>query len=223
MKNLRPNEQHVSELLLRATSALGSAINRLGGDKELEIQRQWLEVIQSSLQAGGFYSLQSLLLGRDREAERETARAEAAGAIGTAAKALDEAAGLLIDARAEAKLKKAAAAVAALGQRVDASASAEGSPALIEEEQRRLRKFAAMLMGQTLSAAKVEGLKKAREARKQKMEARMMRRRLQPKGKAISNGMKRAKRLKAPAELERQRVELEQMRVEDRFRDIGWR
>jgi hypothetical protein len=159
------NQVAVTALLNRANDSLANAIQRLNGDRSLELQRQWLELLLAALRRDGMYGLHEALKGTKDEAATFQERAEAAQAIGDAEAAVREAAGLLYHDRAFQELKKASEAIGALQRRVAAS----GSTPLIErvgmgEDYVSLRKFAGMLMGQGLSEKKLKGLANAREA-----------------------------------------------------------
>lgn len=159
------NQAEVTALIGRAHELLANAIQRLNGDRSLELQRQWLELLQAALHSDGMYGLQEALKGSKEESLLFRERVAAAQAIGEAEAALGEAAGLLYHPRAVGELKKAADAIGAVGRRVAASGAGQiGEGLKMGEETVSLRKFAGMLMGQGVSKSKLAGLQKARAA-----------------------------------------------------------
>lgn len=161
------NQAQIDALLRRANQCLASAIQLVNGDKDIELQRQWLELLLGSLQQSGMYGIQERLLGTKDADGCRAVRGEAAKVIGEAASAVGEAAGLLWHPKAVRELKRASGAISALQHRVTESASLPvGEKIQMGEEYVSLRKFAGMLMGQGLSPKKLEGLKKAQAARR---------------------------------------------------------
>lgn len=161
------NQPEIDMLLRRASECLTSAIQLLNGDKDIELQRQWLELLLGSLQHRGMYGIEERLRGAKDDDLGRAARGEAAKVIGEAASAVSQAAGLLWHPKAVRELKRASGAIGALHHRVTESVSIPvGEKIQMGEEYVSLRKFAGMLMGQGLSPKKLEGLKKAQAARR---------------------------------------------------------
>ena len=164
------NQADVEALLARAIDSLDAAIRSLNGDRALERQRQWLELLVAALRQRGMFGLEEVLRGSRAGTVVEEARSSAAAAIADAETALNSAAGLLYHPRAVDELRKTSEAIGAVQRRVASSVKdpAEESRAMAEADYVKLRKFAGMLMGQGRSEDKLKGLAKAREARNEK-------------------------------------------------------
>jgi hypothetical protein len=117
------------------------------------------------------YGLQEALKGTKDENRARDDRVEATKAIGEAAAAVSEAAGLVYHPKATRELKRGSGALLALQLRVAGSTSLPMDQAVrMGEEYAALREFAGMLLGQGLSEGKQRGLLLARAAKKAKDE-----------------------------------------------------
>lgn len=181
------NQAEVDALLRSASQSLSHAIQLLNGDKAIELQRQWLELLLASLHSSGMYGIEERLKGTKNDDDMRVTRAEAAKVIGEAALAVGEAAGLLYHPKAVRELKRASGAIGALRHTVAESVPVHaGAKIQMGEEYIALRKFAGMLLGQGLSAKKLKAVRDAQAARKAKCaEAREAKRLAKNRGAAL--------------------------------------